>query len=218
MANVYAVVPAAGQSRRMGTQKLLLPFGGTTVVGQVVRTLRAAPVRGVVVVVSPAGIDVTDEVRRAGAETVVNPGHDADMLSSVRCGLRALPPDCDAALVALGDQPTLRAGLVAAMIESLDSRAGGIVVPAHNGVRGHPLLIAANWFDDILSRYDGVGLRGLLVAHPNAVVEVPTSDAQVLDDVDDPEAYGRAVQTLHSMSQAQHRPGIGDAPHPGPLL
>jgi molybdenum cofactor cytidylyltransferase len=162
-------------------------------------------------------MEVADEVRRAGAETVVNPGHDADMLSSVRCGLRALPPDCDAALVALGDQPTLRAGLVAAMIESLDSRAGGIVVPTHDGARGHPLLFAATWFDEILSRYGGIGLRGLLTAHPDAVVEVPVGDAQILDDMDDPEAYRRAVQTLHGASGVPHRQGLREAPHPGSL-
>src|SRR3954463_1943382 len=101
MPNVYAVVPAAGQSRRMGTQKLLLPFAGTTVVGHVVRTLLSAPVRGVIVVVSPGGTAVAEEARRGGADTVTNARPDADMLNSVRCGIRALPPDADAALVAL---------------------------------------------------------------------------------------------------------------------
>src|SRR4051812_36523935 len=109
MPNVYAVVPAAGQSRRMGTQKLLLPFAGTTVVGHVVRTLLAVPVRAVVVVVSSEGNEVGKEARRGGAAFVTNADPDADMLSSVRCGIRATPADADAALVALGDQPTLQA-------------------------------------------------------------------------------------------------------------
>jgi molybdenum cofactor cytidylyltransferase len=177
----------------MGTQKLLLPFAGTTVIGHVVRTLVASPVRGVAVVVSPEGTGVADEARRAGAATVFNPTPDGDMLSSIRCGLRALPGDCDAALVALGDQPTLRPALVADLVAALHGRSGAIVVPVCGGARGHPLLVAARWFGEVLERHDGVGLRGLLLAHPDRVVEVPTGDAEVLEDVDDPEAYRRAL-------------------------
>jgi molybdenum cofactor cytidylyltransferase len=205
MPNVYAIVPAAGESRRMGTQKLLLPFAGTTVIGHVVRTLLAAPVRGAVVVVSPANTGVADEARRAGADTVTNAAPHADMLSSVRCGLRALPAECDAALVALGDQPTIRPNLIADLVLALHDHDGRIVVPVCGGIRGHPLVIAAKWFDEALLRHDGVGLRGLLSAHPDSVVEVPTRDPEVLRDVDDPEAYRRAV--LAHENAARARPG-----------
>jgi len=190
---VYAVVPAAGKSRRMGTQKLLLPFAGTTVIGQVVRTLRAAPVEGVIVVVSPDGEPVASEATRAGAATAINPDPGADMLASVRCGLRALPAGCDAMLVALGDQPTVRSRLVAELIDTFTSRPDAIVVPTHAGRRGHPLLIASRWFDDLLTRHDGVGVRGLLAERPDCVVELTVEDERILHDVDDPDDYRRAV-------------------------
>ena len=193
---VYAVVAAAGRSRRMGTQKLLLPFGGTTVLGRVVKSLLAAPVSGVVVVVSAEGDDVAAEATRAGGGTTINPDGDGDMLSSIRCGLRALPPDCDAALVALGDQPTLRAAVVSEMVGVLSSRPDAIVVPACDGVRGHPLLVPSKWFDDVLARYDETGLRGLLSEHPDAVVELAVADGRILEDMDDPDAYQRAVRSL----------------------
>jgi molybdenum cofactor cytidylyltransferase len=170
-----------------------------------VRTLASAPVRGVVVVVSPEGAAVAEEARRAGAGVVTNDAPGADMLGSVRCGLRALPADCDAALVALGDQPTVRAEVVEGLVRVLATHAGGIILPAYGGVRGHPLLIASRWFDEILNRYDGVGLRGLLAAHPEAVVEVPVADSEVLHDVDDAEAYRRAVATLNQTPGAPPR-------------
>lgn len=187
--NVYAIVPAAGRSRRMGTQKLLLPFAGSTVIGHVVRTLLSAPVKGVVVVTSPDGEAVGVAAKTAGAIVVVNDDPAAEMLTSVRCGIRALPADRDAALVALGDQPTVRGQLVADMIAADAS----IVVPTCNGRRGHPLLIGSQWFDDILTRYDGVGLRGLLVNRAEHVVELAVADERVLQDMDDPDAYGRAL-------------------------
>jgi molybdenum cofactor cytidylyltransferase len=191
---VDAIVPGAGHSRRMGTRKLLLPFAGTTVIGHVVRVLRATPVRSVVVVVPPGGEAIAGAAKDAGACTVVNPDPGADMLSSVRCGVRALPGDCDAALVAPGDQPTLRALLVEQMITAFETAAGGIVVPTHAGRRGHPVLIGSCWFGEILVRYDGVGLRGLLADHPGSVVEVDSGDEEVLHDMDDPEGYARALR------------------------
>ena len=193
MKSVYAVVPAAGRSRRMGTQKMLLPFAGSTVIGQVVRTLRSAPLRGVVVVVSPDGGAVEAEALAAGASTVVNPDQDADMLSSVRCGIRALPVDADAALVALGDQPTVKASLVASLVQAFSARTDAIVVPVHRGTRGHPLLVASRWFGGVLTRYDGTGLRGLLSEQGDSVVELHVDDEWVLRDVDDPADYRAAV-------------------------
>jgi molybdenum cofactor cytidylyltransferase len=189
--NVYAIVPAAGRSRRMGTQKLLLSFAGTTVIGQIVRTLRASPVRGVIVVTSPAEPAVASAAREAGAEVVANNDPAAEMLGSVRRGIRALPADCDAALVALGDQPTLRPELVTALVES--AAGGSIVVPLFRGRRGHPVLVPSRLFGEVLTRFDGVGLRGLLATHGEDVVELPAGDEWVLHDVDDPDAYRAAV-------------------------
>lgn len=194
MNSVYAVVPAAGQSRRMGTQKLLLPFAGSTVIGQVVKTLRSAPLKGIVVVVSPDGDAVASEAVAAGASTVINPDSDADMLSSVRCGIRGLPADADAALVALGDQPTLEASLVASLLEASNARADPIVVPVHGGARGHPLLVASRWFGDVLTRYGGTGLRGLLSEQADSVVELRVEDVWVLRDIDYPADYCAAVE------------------------
>ena len=192
--NVYAVVPAAGRSRRMGTQKLLLPFGGTTVIGQVVTTLRASPVAGVVVVTSAHDPAVAAAARDAGAVTVTNDDPAGDMLGSIRCGVRALPAECDAALVALGDQPTLRPELVGGLLEAAAARPDALVVPAYNGRRGHPLLIPSRWFGEVLTRHDGVGLRGLLAYHPQDVLEFMVSDEWVLHDVDDVRAYAAALK------------------------
>ena len=204
--NVWAVVPAAGRSRRMGTQKLLLPFAGTTVIGQVVRTLRASPVAGVIVVVSPEGEAVAAAAGGEGATVVTNDVPAADMLSSVRRGVRALPDDCEGALVALGDQPTVRSELVAMLVDAAAARAGAIIVPAHGGRRGHPVLIPSRWFGEVLTRHDGVGLRGLLGGHPEDVVEVAVADEWVLHDIDDRSAYRAAVD----------RTSDSDTPSPPP--
>jgi molybdenum cofactor cytidylyltransferase len=218
---ICAIVLAAGESRRMGAQKLLLPFDGRTVIGRIAGEILRSPVARTFVVVGAGGARVATAVederlsrkggqaqrKRAPCESsrgspqgslsfVTNPDPAGDMLSSVRCGLRALPPDCEAVLVALGDQPSLTAELVARIVHASRASGRGIIVPVYGGKRGHPLLFSARYFQEVLARYDDLGLRGLLHAHPEDVFELAADSASVLSDMDYPQDYLRELGRL----------------------
>jgi molybdenum cofactor cytidylyltransferase len=204
---ISAIILAAGRSKRMGAQKLLLPFGGGTVIGRVAGEILRSPVGRIFIVVGADDARVVATVenelalRSAGRarkffSSLTNPDPASDMLSSVRCGLRALPQDCDAILVALGDQPSISGDLVAGMIGAFRGSGRGIVVPVYGGKRGHPLLFAVQYREEILNRYDDLGLRGLLRAHPKEVFELPADSAGVLSDMDYPEDYRRELGRL----------------------
>jgi molybdenum cofactor cytidylyltransferase len=191
---IGAIVLAAGQSRRMGTQKLLLPFAGQTVIGHVIDQLSAAAIVNIFVVVSSDGPAIAQALSGRPVKLVENLEPDSEMLSSVRCGLRALPSDCEAALIAVGDQPAITTLLIRKVFDAYQSSGRGIVVPVAGGKRGHPTILAARYFVEILQGFDGVGLRGLLLAHSGDVQEVETDDPALLADIDVPEDYLRAVQ------------------------
>jgi len=204
---IHAILLAAGQSRRMGAQKLLLPFGGGTVVGHIAGEILRTPVARILVVVGTDGARVaaalenecvSSEVPRSSLTFVTNPNPAGDMLSSVRCGLRALPADSEAVLVALGDHPSITAGLVARIVQASRDSGRGIVVPVYGGKRGHPLLFCARYFQEVLARYDDLGLRGLLRAHPEDVFELPADSASVLSDMDYPQDYQRELDRRHA--------------------
>jgi molybdenum cofactor cytidylyltransferase len=194
---IGAVVLAAGLSRRMGpgVQKLLLPFGGSTVIGHVVEQVVAAPVGSVIVVV---GNDprVATAVEPHHVTVVQNEDPAADMLSSARRGLRALPEGCSAVLLVLGDQPSITSSLVLKMIDAHGACGRRIIVPSYAGRRGHPLLFAADYVAEVLGGYDGVGVRGLLRSHPEDVFELDVADPGVAADVDRPADYRRELARL----------------------
>jgi molybdenum cofactor cytidylyltransferase len=194
-----AVVLAAGRSRRMGggVQKLLLPLGGTTVVGRVVDALLRSAVDEVIVVSGPDGA-VADALSHLPIRIVRNLGAGAEMLSSARCGLRALPNECEAVLLALGDQPGLTPQLVDEMLRAFAACGRGILVPTYEGRRGHPLLFSTSYRDEVLARYDGEGLRGLLRAHPDDVLEMPVAQPAVVEDLDRPDDYRRELMRAGS--------------------
>ena len=137
---ICAVVLAAGLSRRMGVQKLLLPFAGKTVVAHIVDQIVASAVDEVHVVVGHEGERVRRELSDRHVSVVTNPDYESGMLSSVRCGLAAAGERCRTVLVALGDQPSVTSELIDRMLGSFAATEKHILVPFHDGRRGHPLL------------------------------------------------------------------------------
>lgn len=188
---ICAIVLAAGRSQRMGAQKLLLPLRGKTVIACVVDTVLAAAVDKTFVVVGADRVMIAAALAGRLVEYILNPAAESEMLESLRCGLRALPDDCAAFLVVLGDQPSVSSELIDRLIEAGQRTARAIVVPTWAGQRGHPVLIHFRLRAAILGGFDAEGLRGLLRAHPEEIDEVPVESAAVLRDIDTPLDYAR---------------------------
>jgi len=192
---ICAIVLAAGRSERMGTQKLLLPLGGKPVVTRIVDELQRCTLHETIVVVGRDAGQVHAALRDRAVTFVANPDFTGDMLSSIRCGLRTLPTQCKAVLIVLGDQPNITAQLVIELVAAFRKSGRGIAVPTHNGHRGHPLLIARRFHDELLRQHEDVGLLGLLDAYPDEVFRLEIANAAILDDMDTPEDYQRHLNS-----------------------
>ena len=203
---ICAMVLAAGRSRRMGTQKLLLPYRGQALVAQVVDELLRSPVDQVFVVTGKDGKPILEALAGRRVHSVTNAHAENEMLHSVRCGLIAMPEEAAAAMVALGDQPSITADLVAKLVRSFHATDRPIVVPTYEGKRGHPLLFAVHYRDEILTRHEGRGLRGLLEAHARDVFELEVATAAILEDIDLPEDYRRAIGRPSNGSRTDSTP------------
>jgi molybdenum cofactor cytidylyltransferase len=180
----------------MGIQKLLLPFAGKTVITHIVDQLLESAIDEVYVVVGYERDRITEQLVDRPVNIVHNPNYDSGMLSSVRCGFKALRLDCDAALIALGDQPGITSKLFDDIVLSFNKTDKGILVPLHDGTRGHPVIVAKQYQNEILTHYDDIGLRGLLHAHPDDIFELSVSTSSILFDMDYPEDYLRELSQL----------------------
>jgi len=189
---ICAIVLAAGRSRRMGRQKLLLPFAESTVLARMTNAFLKAPVDRLLVVVPPNANDLRAALADQPVQFVENPDPAGEMLSSVRCGVRALPAAAKIVAVSPGDQPALQPSLVRELLAAFKTIGSGILVPVYHGRRGHPLLFSAGYAAEILTSSEGIGLRGLLKAHPDDVSEFTVANAAVLQDLDTPADYQSA--------------------------
>jgi molybdenum cofactor cytidylyltransferase len=190
----WAIVLAAGSSRRMGTQKLLLPYRGETIIGTVVDQILASKVDRVLVVLGADHQEVRAVLKGRDVEFCHNRNHSEGMLSSVMCGFRALPQEANAALVFLGDQPGITSEVINTVLEAYNDDIKGIVIPVHQHRRGHPLLVDLKYRKEI-DRLDlEKGLRALMHHFPEDVLEVEVEEPGILIDIDTREDYSRALQ------------------------
>ena len=183
---IEAIVLAAGASSRMGRAKATLALGpgGPTFVVAIEATLRASGVSLWRVVVAPG-------LAHRDARAVLNPDAHTGMLSSVQCGLRALGPGVDAALVWPVDHPLVERETILAMVDAFGSGNAPVVVPTYLGRRGHPVLFAARTFPELLAADPASGARAVVHAHDDRV-ELEVRDRGVTEDIDTPEDYERA--------------------------
>jgi molybdenum cofactor cytidylyltransferase len=186
---IWAVVLAAGESKRMGRPKQTLPYGTSTILQTVLDNALASPVDGTLVVLGAVADKIAPLLANVPVRTVVNPDFRAGMLSSVQRGIRALPASARAALIFLGDQPAVGPETAGRIVAAYRASGRGLVLPVHAGRGGHPLLIDLKYRAEIEGLSSGIGLRELLARHPDDILRVEIEDPGVILDIDTPEDY-----------------------------
>ena len=189
---ISALILAAGQSKRMGQPKMLLPWGNTTVLGQVLQTLKQANIPDMLVVTGAARIDI--EKICAAYETLVahNPDYaNGEMLSSLQTGLSVLrdKTSAETALIVLGDQPQVQEGSVRAVVRRFIETESNLVVPSFQMRRGHPWLVARPLWDEIPQMKSPQSPRDFLNSHASEIEYVDVDNPSILADLDTFEDY-----------------------------
>jgi len=189
MKGVSAIVLAAGESKRMGSPKMLLPYNGMTVIEQVINNVLSAGIRNPVIVLGADHEGILKVIRNYPVSHCYNENYRKGMLSSVKCGLFSISADCSKVLVMPGDIPMIGASVLERVIKGSRESGRGIVMPVYNGKRGHPLVFDMKYRSEVMSFPEKEGLRELAGRHPDDVMEVETDDPAVLRDIDTHQDY-----------------------------
>ena len=205
---ISAIVLAAGESRRMGQPKLLLPWGKTTVLGKVVSTFAAAfssmadlqvpSVAGgwEIIVVTGGARDpvealVSGFAQRYPIRTVYNQNFAQNqMLGSLQTGLLALGASVRAAIIGLGDQPQVRQETIRNLYSAYSRSGTSLIVPSFQQRRGHPWLVARPLWAEILALSLSSTPHQFMNEHAGEI-EYIQADVSILQDLDTPEDYQR---------------------------
>jgi CTP:molybdopterin cytidylyltransferase MocA len=200
-----AVIPAAGDSTRMGRPKLSLPLAGHTVLQQVISAVRQAGFDHVLVVAGPHVSELVGLAEQAGAHALLLPGKTPDMRATVQAGLRWLeerfhPQPDDLWLLLPGDHPTVQARTIERLLETANQTPKcSLFLPVFEGKRGHPALLRWRLVSAIQELPENVGLNQLFRELQAETFELLTDREEVTRDMDTPADYEavRSDASLH---------------------
>jgi molybdenum cofactor cytidylyltransferase len=198
---IAGIILSAGASRRMGTPKALLPLDGETFLDRLIRLFSEVAIKPIVVLGHQAAQIQSGIQRGAEAVFVINPDPERGMLSSLQCGLRAVPPEAEAVMFTPVDHPHLERSTLEKLIGHFTTARPSAVVPTFQGERGHPVLIARPLIAELLALPATAQAADVIHRYRSETTYIHVDDPAVTTDIDNPSAYAELLGR-----QKMHRP------------
>ncbi len=195
---ISAIVLAAGQSKRMGRAKQLLPFGSGTILETVIKTLSRAKVDEIILVLGYKGEEIGESLSCHPTKTVINPSYEEGMGSSIVCGLKAVDENADAVMIVMGDQPLINAEVIDRLVKEYGDSDRGIVVPLYKMRRGNPVIFDIKYRDRLSKLRGDIGGREIVDSGSEDVLEVNIESDAVICDIDEEGEYLRQLERIKS--------------------
>jgi molybdenum cofactor cytidylyltransferase len=185
---IAGLLLAAGAGSRFGASKLVAPLREEPLVRHAARALAAASLDVVYVVLGNDARAVREALRGLDVRLVEHPHYLDGLGTSIAAGIGAVPADCEAVVIALGDQPSIATARFDALIEEWKSSGAPIVASRYRGESANPVLFAQAVFPELLGLRGDAGARRVVMADASRVrwldVDEPVPiDVDVPDDL-----------------------------------
>lgn len=194
-----ALIVAAGLSSRMGQFKPMLPLGDSSIIRTIIGKLKSVDCDPIILVTGHRADELTRHLADLGLTTVHNPDFaSTDMFTSVKLGLAVLNPTVERFFFSPGDVPLFSMKTLQTMSRQMDEDKKSVIIPVHDGRRGHPILIRGALIPRLLTYRGPMGLKGALKTLEEEVGFLKVSDLGITLDADRPQDYQRLLDLLDS--------------------
>lgn len=189
-----ALILAAGESKRMGSPKALLPYNDRTFLEHLLDITRHPKIGSQLIVLGAGAEAISQQVGLKPEQIVVNPEWQNGQLSSIKTALKSIgAKPTDGVLLCLVDHPLITSALVNELVDSFYSSGKLIVAPTFRGKRGHPVIFSSKLFTELLAAPEETGARSVVWKHADEVHEVPTMEEGIVLNLNDPETFHSAT-------------------------
>ena len=211
MVKISAILLGAGESKRMGVNKLNLRWGTKTIFERCLDALLRSNVTETIVVLNRKPGRFPTSWQGRGVKVVVNPLFRRGMSTSIRRGIKAVDRRSDGILIALGDHPFLQTRTINALIRVFARGRRTIIVPSFRKKKGHPVIFHRKYKKELLTLRGDVGARSIVEHHIDDVGVVPVKSEGVVKDIDTPEDYYERIpfESLERMDEPRGVPIAG---------
>ena len=203
---IAAVVLAAGRSRRMAPHNKLLVTdqAGKSMIARVVDNVLSSGARPILVVIGHQSENIESALAGKPVHFIHATDYADGLAASLKAGIAAVPEDCAAAIVCLGDMPLVTGRMIDRLLSAYDPEEGRqIVLPTFRGKQGNPMLWDRRFFPEILQITGDSGARFLTGKYAEVLAEIEMGDDAVLRDFDTTDA----LATLPPRMRPPNMPG-----------
>lgn len=173
--SVAIIILAAGESKRLGQPKQLIPYRGTTLLGNIIETALSSQANLTIVVTGAHSDVVRASIAKYDITVIENQQWQDGMASSIVFGLEsvALADACpNAVLLLTSDQPGVTTQLLDEIISLYNDTAGRIVASAYENTMGVPALFDQAYFSELKQLEGDRGARSIINKNRDQVVAV----------------------------------------------
>lgn len=185
--NVFAVVLAAGSSRRLGSPKQLLAWRGRTLLERVLDNICSLLPGRVIVVLGAAAEKVQEKVALDHVQTLFNPDWQTGIASSIRIAIESLPSNAEAVLLLLVDQPLIDRQAIEKLLDQWLLDPSRIVVSEYSNTVGVPAVFPSPLFGALRCLAGDRGAKSLMLQFPQKLKKIPLPEAEL--DIDTREDF-----------------------------
>lgn len=191
---LFAIIPAAGKSRRMGTHKLLLSLGKETVIQRLVRALSSSSVTQIVIVARKDDHLLKKHVSGLNVQLIQPEKDPPDMKVSVQVALEWIethhsPSEEDSWLLIPADHPVLNVALITSLNEVWEKSNVSCMIPTFQGRKGHPAFFRWPVSKAVFRLQEDEGINALTRSQNIQPLLTACNHPEILIDLDTPEDY-----------------------------
>jgi len=193
---IYGIVLASGQSIRMGKPKLLLPWKGSSLIEHILTKMKKVTFKEIKVVIPDQNECLKTIVEQYNCSSIYNDSPYMGLGHSLSLAIQSLPLSSDAAIILLGDQPTLSAEDIRRVwfafkrVRSRQAYCPKIIIQMkyRDGRVGHPSLFSHHFFSDLRSLVGDKGGKDIICRNSRYIF-LCTSGNEYPHDIDTPNDY-----------------------------
>lgn len=198
---VYGIILASGQSTRMGQSKLLLSWKGMPLIEHLLITTSSIPFLRMRIVIPDQNVTLKKIIAPYDCQPLYNSSSHLGMGHSLSLAIRSLPSSAKAAVIMLGDQPTLHMNDILHVLQeftqmqSRENRCPKTIIQTkyQNGRVGHPILFSNHFFNDLKSLKGDVGGKEVIRENSQFLFQCGSAN-EYPEDIDTPNDYKRLFQ------------------------
>ena len=210
--SIIPVILAAGDSKRMGYPKALLPLGDEIFLTRILRILREAGLVSPRLVLGRDAALIKAHMGDYQADIHVNPDPDRGQLSSIQLGISGLPEKFEAAMLWPVDQPAVSVETTRRLIEFFVTTDCRVAVPIRDGKRGHPAIFHRTLFHEFMDAPMEKGAKGIISRYESETCFLQTDESAAFTDIDTPSEYqtltGRSLDSVIKNKGTSESPKI----------